>query len=181
MHRKTGLRQIHVPLVHHHTLEFIILEIGERLQPRVWGVTDHAALTFISLDVGLRYTIRVAEGLVNGNLFGLARRAGKPTVPDEIEYALGCRALETFSDDHLREIVRIVLVVGVTLVLHMSLVLSSWIRWAWITFVVDHLVSCTIFIMERSYIQYSAAQVFQLSVVCPALHSFDLVQSGLIV
>jgi len=80
-------------------------------------VAYHAVFAIFSRHVYFSVAIGVTEGLVHVDLVDLAGRAREPAMPYEIEDALGGGALEGISDNHLREVVRLVLVLGVALVL----------------------------------------------------------------
>lgn len=126
-------------------------------------------------------TVCVAEARVQVNLVHLARRAGVPRVPDEIEDALRRGALVLGRDNHLREVIWVVFEIGLALVLHVGLVPALWVNNARIALVVDNLVACFIFVMEWSDIEDATAKVAQLAEVVLHLQHAHLVQFFLLV
>lgn len=85
----------------------------------------HAVFAIIFRHVYFSVAVFVTESLVHVDLVQSARRARKPAMPHKVEDALSGGVLERISDDHLREVVRMVLVVGVALVLDVRLIFAA--------------------------------------------------------
>ena len=108
--------------------ELVLFVLRVRLQVRLGCVADHAALAFLPRHVHLCRALCIAECLVQDDLVLRTGRARKPAMPNEVEIALSLGALVVVGDDHLREIIRAFLVLGVALVLHVRLILPTWLN-----------------------------------------------------
>ena len=146
-------------------MELVLFEIGVLFQVRLRGVANHASLARLSRHVHLCHALRVAESLVKIDLLAGAGWACKPTVPNEIENALGLGALEVLRHNHLWEVCGPITVVRVTLILDVGLVVAAGVDHARIALVVDDLVASSLLRLERPHVEDAAAQVLQLTIV----------------
>ena len=169
---KASLCHVPVTSVLEGTSRLILFVLRVLLQVRLWRVADHAALPFVSCHVHLCIALSIAERLMERDLVLRARRTREPAMPHEVEGALSLGALEVVRDDHLGEIVRAFLVLGIALVLDVRLILFAWFDRAWISLIVNDLIASSIIVVERSDIEDAAAEVLKLPEVALGGQSF---------